>query len=95
MNAELMPPRFIGDGRFKIVADKRDVQPSTQPATLTRGQCRQFVEMLYEHKSSNHSGQGATLWVGLEFCRVNNITHRLTVATNYPDGIAYGYRLEL
>jgi hypothetical protein len=52
--------------------------PGTRPAPVTRGQARALCRHFESSGQSNHSGQGATLWVVLEHCAVRGIAYHLS-----------------
>ena len=41
--------------------------PCTQPMALTSAECRRTIEHFFQHGTSMHSGQGATLWALLDY----------------------------
>lgn len=51
--------------------------PGTRPAPVTRGQARAMCRHFEASGQSNHSGQGATLWVVLEHCAERGIAYHL------------------
>lgn len=58
--------RFEGDGD-EILAPLAHF-PGTRPASVSRAQARLLCRNFDARGHSNHSGQGATLWVILEHC---------------------------
>ena len=67
--------RFKGDedGRIPPVAQ----YPGTRPAAVTRAQARLLCQNFEASGHSNHSSQGATLWVILEHCAQADIPYTL------------------
>ena len=67
--------RFMGDGAEAIQPTGRI--PGTRPASVTRAQARLLCQNFDASGHSNHSGQGATLWVVLEHCESADIPYNL------------------
>jgi len=76
-------PEFRSSGSFASAgADDDLVQPTgqfpgTRPAPVTRAQARLLCRNFDACGHSNHSGQGATLWVILEHCAAADIAYTL------------------
>lgn len=51
--------------------------PGTRPAPMTRAQARTLCQNFDASGHSNHSGQGASLWVILEHCAARGIAYNL------------------
>ena len=68
--------RFIGDDAEIIQPPGRF--PGTRPAPITRALARLMCQNFDACGHSNHSGQGATLWVVLEHCAGADIPYNLS-----------------
>ena len=55
---------FDGDGRFMVQPTVH--LPGTYPIAVRRSTARLLIEAFNKSGGSNHSGQGATLWVLLQ-----------------------------
>ena len=67
--------RFQGDG--DEVLSPMGQYPGTRPAAVTRAQARLVCQNFDASGHSNHSAQGATLWVILEHCAQADIPYTL------------------
>lgn len=67
--------RFVGDAGSTV--DPVGQFPGTQPVPVTRALARQLCQNFDASGHSNHSGQGATLWVILEHCAQADIPYNL------------------
>jgi len=69
---------FTGDGRQKVGPTKPSLL-DTHPIRVTHSAARMMIEAYCRDGHSTHSGQGATLWVLLEWLHFHNLPYRLTV----------------
>ncbi|MCY7305831.1 MAG: hypothetical protein LH632_06720 [Rhodoferax sp.] len=67
--------RFQGDGDERISPVGQ--YPGTRPAAITRAQARLLCQNFDARGHSNHSAQGASLWVILEHCAQADIPYIL------------------
>lgn len=67
--------RFIGDASEMV--HPTGCFPGTRPAPVSRAQARLMCQNFDASGHSNHSGQGATLWVVLEHCAEADIPYNL------------------
>lgn len=68
--------RFLGEDDSEIIHPVGPF-PGTHPAPVTRAQARLLCRNFDASGHSNHSGQGATLWVVLEHCAALDIAYNL------------------
>ncbi len=72
---------FRTSGRFEGAEDEvlqpAGAFPGTRPTPITRRQARLMCQNFDASGHSNHSGQGATLWVILEHCAEADIAYNL------------------
>lgn len=68
-------PRFVGDAG-EVLPPSCDF-PGTRSAPVTRAQARLLCQNFDASGHSNHSSQGATLWVILEHCAGADIAYNL------------------
>lgn len=66
---------FDGDGRKKVKPTIR--LPHTYPIEVTNGQARRTIDAFNHSGHTNHSGNGGTLWVILEWAQRNKVAYNL------------------
>lgn len=69
--------RFDGDGRRWLDALPQDVHPSTKPLRVRRSTARQVIHHFESMGFTVHSGQGAMVWIVIEWCRLRGIKYTL------------------
>lgn len=82
------PPKFVGDGRTKVVRSTAPV--GTDCISVTKAQARALVDNLYRNGRSVHSRSGSVVWVVLEALHYNMTPYVMVV---YP-GQGFDIRIE-